>query len=790
MMTDSSMRVVDVAAEGDGGFTIGGKAAGLATLARAGLPVPPAMVVPAEAIDADVDDLAVSIGAHFPGSRLAVRSSGVAEDLEQASFAGQYMTILNVESTPSEIASAIRRVRSSATGAGVASYAGRHAVGMAVLVMPMVDADAAGIAFTRDPVTGERVVIVEAVQGLGGRLASGEQMGERWRIGTAAERVNDLGVLAEEQARSIAELAERCERLAGSAQDIEWAIDGDVVVLLQARPITTVDDVEPIPMNEEAPPGPWEWDSTHNQLPVTPLTASMFTEALERGSRNLAATYGAPIKQLSMRAINGYLYIQVVPPAGKAGSPSPPKPVMRALFKVSPSLRRRTKAARQAREERTDQRLVQQWHNEIRPKVESTLGEWLDLDSAELANDQLADRLLETIELQRDTFDWNMVTDPAYLFPLSDLHDFVVAELGGGMETTTRLLAGASPSEYRASLVSLAHQLSEATTAAIVAGTATTAAELAAIDPGFAAAYESHLRAFGLRILGFDLSAKVLLEDPALELSRLATLPASDDPSVAADELAAALRSSLGAEKAARFDGLIAEARDAYPIREGGEAVHAKTLGAVRLTALEAGRRMVDAGQIADPNHAVFLTADEIVGWLKAPSDISQLVGIRRGQHAWAKGHSPAPFLGDHSPMPDADIFPEEVQRIMKALALVITHDARPAALTEGVDGVAASPGVHTGPVRIVTGPDEFHKAQPGDVLVAPITTSPWEVLFPHIGGLVTEGGGLLSHPAIVAREYGLPAVVGCADAMSRFHDGQLVVVDGAAGTVTPVEAT
>jgi pyruvate,water dikinase len=790
MMTDSSVRVVDVAVEGSSGFTIGGKAAGLAVLARAGLPVPPAMVVPAEALDTDIDDLAAGIASRLAGSRLAVRSSGVAEDLEQASFAGQYATVLNVEPKPGEIASAIRRVRASATGAGVASYAGRHATGMAVLVMPMVDADAAGIAFTRDPVTGEHAVIVEAVHGLGDRLASGEQAGERWRIGEATERLNDLGVLAEDQAGSIAELARRCESLAGSPQDIEWAIDGESVVLLQARPITTVDDVEPIPMNEEAPPGPWEWDSTHNQLPVTPLTASMFTEALERGSRNLASTYGAPIKQLSMRAINGYLYIQVVPPAGKAGSPSPPKAVMRALFKVTPSLRKRTKAARQAFEDRTDQRLVQQWHTEIRPRVESTLEQWLDLDLAALTNGQLADLVVETVELQRDTFDWNMVTDPAYLFPLSDLHDFVVAELGGSMETTTRLLAGASPSEYQASLASLAHQLSPATTTAIIDGTATTAAELTPIDPAFAAAYESHLRAFGLRILGFDLSAKVLLEDPALELSRLATLPAADDPSVAAEELAAELSASLVAEKATRFGNLVAEARNAYPIREGGEAVHAKTIGAVRLTALEAGQRMVDAGQISDASHAIFLTVDEIVGWLKSPSDISPLVSIRRGQHAWAKGHSPAPFLGDPSPMPDPDIFPDEVQRIMKALALVITHDARPAALAEGVDGVAASPGVHTGPVRIVTGPDEFHKAQPGDVLVAPITTSPWEVLFPHVGGLVTEGGGLLSHPAIVAREYGLPAVVGCVGAMSRFHDGQLVVVDGAAGTVTAVEAT
>jgi pyruvate,water dikinase len=119
---------------------------------------------------------------------------------------------------------------------------------------------------------------------------------------------------------------------------------------------------------------------------------------------------------------------------------------------------------------------------------------------------------------------------------------------------------------------------------------------------------------------------------------------------------------------------------------------------------------------------------------------------------------------------------------------MIITHDARPASLAEGVDGVAASPGVYTGPARLVAGPEQFDKVQSGDVLIAPLSTSPWEVLFPHVGALVTEGGGLLSHPAIVAREYSLPAVVGCEGAMSRFHDGQLVRVDGAAGTVTPLE--
>jgi pyruvate,water dikinase len=133
-------------------------------------------------------------------------------------------------------------------------------------------------------------------------------------------------------------------------------------------------------------------------------------------------------------------------------------------------------------------------------------------------------------------------------------------------------------------------------------------------------------------------------------------------------------------------------------------------------------------------------------------------------------------------------MFPVGVQPIMRMIELIITHDQRPPILPDGVDGVAASPGIHTGRVRLVTDPGDFDNVRNGDVVVAPITTSAWEIIFPHVGALVTEGGGLLSHPAIVAREYALPAVVGCEGAMSRFHEGQLVRVDGAAGTVTPIE--
>ena len=784
--TGSMSLLVDLRAEITPGTTIGGKAEGLARLARVGLPVPDALVIPAEATDQDIDGLATEVATAMSGRSLAVRSSGVAEDLTDASYAGQYDTVLGVAADAASVAVAVRRVRESASAARVASYSGSHSTAMAVLVMPMVAADSAGIAFTRDPVTGSDIVIVEAVHGLGDQLAAGESVGERWRIGEDVVREDDLGVLTTEDARAVADLANRCREATGEDQDIEWAIaDGDVI-LLQARPITTVDDVEPIPMDDRPPPGPWEWDSTHNRLPMSPLTSSILPGMFARASRRLAETYGAPIKQLSMTTINGYVYIQVVPPAGKPGAPFPPKPIMRALFSVAPLLRKRRKAARVAVESRIDQTLLVQWNTEVGPATEETLARWSTLDRPSLSNAALAQLLVDAVDLQGQTFSWNMVTDPAYLFPLSELAEFVDDHFGRGMETTIRLLAGSSPSEYHRSVRDLQARVGPTEKKAITEGVA---GDLGSLGEDFAGAYDAHLANHGLRILGFDLRHETLLERPDLELSRIATLRPHTDPSVEAQRLADEMRSSLADDAAEQFDALVGEARRTYPIRESGEAVHAKTVGAIRLIALEAGSRMVRNNDMESPQHVMFLTVDEIIDWLSESTDVHELVRTRRGQDLWARGHSPEPSYGETAPMPAIDAFPPDVQRIMRAVALITTHDQLPADLAEGVDGVGASPGVHTGTVRIVYGPDDFDKVQPGDVLVAPITSSPWEVLFPHAGALVTEGGGLLSHPAIVAREYGLPAVVGCEGAMGRFYDGQLVRVDGVAGTVTPVDA-
>jgi hypothetical protein len=212
---------------------LGAKAANLARLASVGFPVPPGFAVTTTAerhqreVSAKILEAAAALGAE----QFAVRSSGTAEDLEGASFAGQYETLLDVRID--DLPAAVGRVFDSACASGVSAYrdartelTGETASSMAVLVQVMVTADSAGVAFTANPVTGERgEIVITAVRGLGERLVSGDE----WVVrgdGASCRRESE-GAITAEQAVKIAELARRVEGHFGSPQDIEWAISGD-----------------------------------------------------------------------------------------------------------------------------------------------------------------------------------------------------------------------------------------------------------------------------------------------------------------------------------------------------------------------------------------------------------------------------------------------------------------------------------------------------------------------------------------------------------------------------------
>src|SRR6266536_3090030 len=241
---------------------LGTKAANLARLARAGFPVPDGVGV-TSAAEADWDQTCARLlqaAAELAGrqdQRFAVRSSATSEDLAGASFAGQYETVLDVGLD--QVPEAVRHVLDSAASARVSAYRQAHSQaavadpsgsGMAVLVQVMVAADAAGVAFTANPVTGDRgEVVVTAVRGLGERLVAGEATGDQWVVRDVQARCTGAveQAINADQARQVAELARRVEAHFATPQDLEWAITdttgADVGLwLLQARPMTALPD--------------------------------------------------------------------------------------------------------------------------------------------------------------------------------------------------------------------------------------------------------------------------------------------------------------------------------------------------------------------------------------------------------------------------------------------------------------------------------------------------------------------------------------------------------------------
>lgn len=292
----------------------GGKAASLGELLAAGLPVPPGVVLTVEFGTASPEgrraalaDAAAELGA----GPFAVRSSGVAEDGADRSFAGMYETVLDV--APEDLPAAVDRCLASAVGDRVADYDHRGGIPMAVLVQRMVRPVAAGVALTADPVTGERdACIVAAVPGLGDRLVSGEAFGDEWVVtgSGATPRRRPESAIDHRQAAAVAAEARQIAEARGVPQDIEWAIDGDGVLwILQARPMTAL----PPDVSWEPPAGGaytrqlrfGEWISE----PVTPLFESWLLTAMEeRTHADYLRLLGQRIPRPYHVVVNGWYF--------------------------------------------------------------------------------------------------------------------------------------------------------------------------------------------------------------------------------------------------------------------------------------------------------------------------------------------------------------------------------------------------------------------------------------------------------------------------------------------------
>lgn len=773
--------------------TCGHKAASLAALIERGFEVPPGFVIPV-GLTPDPTELARALEDIGPGP-FAVRSSGVAEDLDYASFAGQYETVLDVPAA--SVADAARRCVASAGAAHVTQYAGTadtRAMGMAVLVQRMVPADAAGVAFSADPISGDRsVVVINAVRGLGDRLVAGEVHGDLWRVGPQGAVAGEQphGAIDAHTASDLAAIVRRIESLRGVAQDVEWACAGGKLFVLQARAITVL----PVAPKFEIPKGTWEKDAAHFPGPVCPFAASTHLNMMD--GRDLMPDIGLVPDKFVPGIIGHEFYIHIEPDDG--GAKPPPWWMIGLVARLLPSLRRKMRRADELFRAGYFEELPRRWNATLADEQRAELRRRAAVDLAALGDAELFAHIRELREFT--------ITSMQLHFELMFPHAIGVHELcraceqllGWDVPKTMRLLTGlstasAAPVRQLEKIAELAGDR-PATREVLETGGMHVIERLREIDPEVHDQLASFLGFWGLRTFGPDCSAPNVADRPDLIASSLATLTRNGGPPDLEPErqrvIAEARAALRSAEDRKRFDDTLAYAELVYPLREDNVILTDQmVIGLVRRAGIEAGRRLVARGLTRKVDDVMMLGVDEIEDLLARGADARSLVDRRRSELAWVRANpGPAHYGAAPAAMPDLRGLPTSGRRVNAAMLFLMAEEmTKTPSQTEGiVRGIAASGGTYRGRVRVITSVEQLDRLQAGEVLVCPSTCAAWMMVFHRAGALVTDFGGALTHTSIVAREHRLPAVVGTHCATATLVDGDEVIVDGALGTVTRV---
>ncbi len=728
---------------------VGGKAATLARLGAAGFPVVPGLVITSSAWTLTAAQRAAAVRAALEEdvastAGYAVRSSAAAEDLPDASWAGQYETALNVPRE--DVVDAIDRCQEGAAAPRVAAYrrgrgdGGVRTPEMAVLVQPMVSAVAAGVAFTANPVTGDRnETLVTAVRGLGERLVSGDAIGDEWSVrdGAATARRCSEGAITAEQVTAVAELAHRVQDFLGGPQDIEWAIEprenGTGVILLQARPMTAVP--EPV---EWTVPGPGLWMRNFRlgewlPEPMTPLFADWLLPLIEDGYLAGMRDCVGAVVPFRYAAVNGWYFNAVPVPT--------PVLLLRALLG-------------------SRGRIVRLLYNALVRVGRDPVA----ADRAVLGG--FYDRWRED-ELPRYA---RLVEDGQARVCTATGQDLLGIVDGIGRAAGRQLwylaIVGGSAWKIEARLTRFAHVHLRALTEQerpLADGVQVLLRGLSGADTGV----PRHA------VLSADWYWPIMpVAPPDTTGDGDAALARRERLAVERESAEARCLAAVTTARArAEFVGLLEVTRRYTVIRE--EQARELTLGwpLLRACALRLGEALAARGSLDRPEQVFFLTRDELC----ASTPISDAAAEREARWLHQR-RLPAPLtLG------------KPARIIGNPIARAVETARRGRHLADdAIIGEPASAGRATGPARVITDPADFDTFRPGEVLVARSTAPAWTPLFAKATAVVTDGGTMAAHASIVAREYGIPAVVGTGDATHRLVTGQWVTVDGNAGTVTP----
>jgi pyruvate,water dikinase len=545
--------------------------------------------------------------------------------------------------------------------------------------------------------------------------------------------------------------------------------------------MTNADTVQELRFEPPAP-GYWERDAVHFPRPMTRYWQEVHPAAFARGTGDFARFYGMLVGSLGSAYVNGFGYRSMVPVADE----EVPARFERAAEVMQGKL---------WREQLSD------WDERVKPESIRAHQAVQSVDPAALSDQELVEYLTRCRDHHAAMIAQHMrytasavVPTGDFLAHVGDWTDVPPAELLGLMRGTAPVSAGASDQLARL----IAAFEADAQARDLLASDddpGEVLAALRALDGEAGEAVSGYLDLVGYRLLdGFDISEPYALAMPDALVRAIRIAVAGRDLEGADVEAAVAdIRSKVPEQHRDEFDELLGEARLTYRLRdERGVFSDIWASGLMRRAVLEAGRRVAERGQIHEPVHLIDAGFDEMCSLVADGSGPSADELAARATERTTRDPKAAPrSLGDPPPPPpDPSGLPPDVARLMRATGIALGHlfGSSEAEHDEQVlRGLAASPGVYEGPARLIAGPSEFDRIVTGDVLVTQSTTEAFNILLPLLGAIVTDSGGLLSHSAIVAREYGIPGVVGTREATGRIADGVRVRVDGDAGEVSVV---
>ncbi len=736
---------------------------------------------------------------------VAVRSSATAEDLPDASFAGQQDTYLNVSGFDA-VTKAVVSCFASLYNQRAVSYRAKNGfdeneVQMAVVVQKMVDAKAAGVMFTADPITSDRFTIaIEAVEGLGEELVSGRKIPVTWTVknGIIKKRSGPEPCLTDAQVAALSAMGKKIQKEFGSPQDIEWCFDGGKFYIVQSRGITTLFPCPPSPdgfkrcfisvghlqmmTDTMLPLGMSLWALMSKTVKVSEIGGRPYMEI----THNLNSPIGKSLVRLKVSnsdelmssAFNQVLarkdYIRSIP-KGQKSDFAMPKDVGKSItagFKIY---------------RKNDPSIIDGYNRRMEAAIQNTRK-----GLSGLTGKAVIDYIVNDADnLMKGLFDPEGLGPLMVAFFLTKPIDKAGKLLLGRDNISvdvSKSIKGNITSEmgfYVSRIADAARDFPEVIKYLEAAGDSFCIDELKKLQGGgeAAKAFEAFFSRYGMRCPGeIDISKPRFAEAPGKILPTVLAdirlprghaeqkfLQGKKESEEAVKTMVFTAKKKWGAKKAGRLAKQLSFYRNFLGLRESPKYYWMKRYWEYKQAIIRESEKLVKEGRLRNVDDIFYLRLQELTGLFAGEyvPDYEKIDTLRTDYEKYASLTPPRLIFSD------GEVVEGEYNRKVPQGAL---------------PGLAVSSGVAEGRARVILDIKDAGKIEKGDILVTKFTDPSWTPAFISISGLVTEVGGMATHGAVITREYGLPAVVGVTDATKHIKDGDQIRVNGNMGYIEFLE--